>query len=68
MKDFSQIDLGATILSVAIAAGFLAFAFLVFRVLVIGISAAINRMKEGSPSSGDTEPTETKGFESGDDK
>ncbi|WP_041391078.1 hypothetical protein [Prochlorococcus marinus] len=45
MKDIGQIDLGATILSIAVAAGFVAFAILLFRLVVTGISKGINLLK-----------------------
>ena len=38
MKDISQIDLGATILSITIAGGFVAFAFLVLRIFLAGFT------------------------------
>jgi len=38
MNSLNQIDLGATILSIALAAGFVAFGILVIRILINGIT------------------------------
>ena len=43
MKDISQIDLGATILSITIAGGFVAFGFLVLRILMAGITKVLKK-------------------------
>ncbi len=45
MNSLSQIDLGSTILSIALAAGFVAFAVLVFRLVTIGITKIFRALK-----------------------
>ena len=46
MGNLNEIDLGATILSLALAAGFVAFAILIIRLVISGISSIISRFKK----------------------
>ena len=45
MDSFANLDLGSTLLSLAIAGGFVAFFILVLRVLFIGVSFLINKLR-----------------------
>ena len=45
MNNLSQLDLGSTILSIALAAGFVAFAALVLRLVVKGITSIFRNLK-----------------------
>ncbi len=45
MQEASQIDLGATILSITVAGGFVALAFMIFRILFMSISKAIKGIR-----------------------
>ncbi len=45
MENFSSIDLGSTLLSIAIAGGFVAFGILILRVLYIGIIYLIDKFR-----------------------
>ncbi len=52
MQDISQIDLGSSILSIVLIMGFVAFGFLVLRVLLIGISAAFKKIRGNKQANG----------------
>ena len=63
MEKFSQMDLGATILSLVLAAGFVAFGVLVYRLLMIGLAIISGKIKKkDSLASNEIKPLE-KGFQ-----
>ena len=53
MEKFSQIDLGSTILSIALAAGFVAFGILIFRLLVSGITSIFKTIGKAKTAQGE---------------
>jgi len=55
MEKFSEIDLGSTILSIAVAGGFVACGFVILRLALEALKALINNMRSNS----ETEPRET---------
>ena len=50
MEKFSEIDLGSTILSIAVAAGFVACGFVILRLALEGLKALINKTRSESKS------------------
>ncbi len=62
MEKLGQMDLGATILSIALSAGFVAFGFLVLRILMIGIKSVINRLNQGRSIEAIDKNNSEKGF------
>ncbi len=62
MDKLSQMDLGSTILSIALSAGFVAFGALVFRLLILGVSTLLKKLKKGQPIKNESEDSNDKGF------
>tara|TARA_B100000700_G_C14354280_1_gene538579 strand:- start:135 stop:326 length:192 start_codon:yes stop_codon:yes gene_type:complete len=63
MENLKDIDIGSSLLSIAIASGFIAFILLLIRTIIISLRALINQIK-GSESSSETKKVQdrNKGF------
>ena len=62
MNQLSEMDLGATVLSIALAAGFVAFGLLLFRLLVNGVKTILRKLKYNDSNDTNTATPNEKGF------
>ncbi len=63
MDSFKDINLGSNLLSIAIAAGFLAFLILILRTFIIGINSFFQKVTLNKPKDNETNKhTKSEGF------